>query len=241
MAAPSPPPSEIPVTLWAQFLRQLPRYGVGMLLLAAYQAAQYWFDTRLMRAIDWALAGERSSATWLGFLLIAVALGSFVIRVLSRVAVFNGGRIAEYELRRALLHRLQSLGPSFYRKMSTGEIMSRVTNDLTQVRLLLGFGILNVINTLFALASALTVTLSMSWKLTLASLATLPILLLVTPIGAALFDLDRAAVPRFEFRLTWQALAVTVATAVLAFVVARIAASRGSRSAGAEEVILRDG
>lgn len=180
MAAPSPPPSEIPVTLWAQFLRQLPRYGVGMLLLAAYQAAQYWFDTRLMRAIDWALAGERSSATWLGFLLIAVALGSFVIRVLSRVAVFNGGRIAEYELRRALLHRLQSLGPSFYRKMSTGEIMSRVTNDLTQVRLLLGFGILNVINTLFALASALTVTLSMSWKLTLASLATLPILLLVT-------------------------------------------------------------
>ncbi|MCC6898630.1 MAG: ABC transporter ATP-binding protein [Polyangiaceae bacterium] len=180
MAAPSPPPSEIPVTLGAQFLRQLPRYGVGLLLIAAYQAAQYWFDTRLMRAVNLALEGERASATWLGFLLIAVALGSFVIRVLSRVAVFNGGRIAEYELRRALLHRLQKLGPAFYRKMSTGEIMSRVTNDLTQVRLLLGFGILNVINTLFALASALAVTLSMSWKLTLASLGTLPFLLIVT-------------------------------------------------------------
>ena len=66
-------------------------------------------------------------------------------------------------------------------------------------------------------------------------------MLLVTAIGAELSDRNRAAVPRFEFRLTWQALAVTVATAVLAFVVARIAASRGSRSAGAEEVILRDG
>jgi len=79
------------------------------------------------------------------------------------------------------------------------------------------------------------------WSVVVALIAAVVAMLLVTPIGAALFDLDRAAVPRFEFRLTWQALAVTVATAVLAFVVARIAASRGSRSAGAEEVILRDG
>jgi len=180
MVRPSPPPSEIPVTLWAQFRRQLPRYGVGLLLLAGYQAAQYWFDTRLMQAVNLAVGGEHSAATLLGLALVGVAVGSFVIRVLSRVAVFNGGRIAEYELRRALLDRLQKLGPSFYRRMSTGEIMSRVTNDLTQVRLLLGFGVLNVINTLFALASALAVTLSLSWKLTLASLSTLPILLLVT-------------------------------------------------------------
>ena len=52
-----------------------------------------------------------------------------------------------------ILERFHELaGPSFYRRMSTGEIMSRVTNDLTQVRLLLGFGVLNVINTVFALA-----------------------------------------------------------------------------------------
>lgn len=176
----SPDPKDIPVTLGAQFVRQLPRYGVGLLLLAIYQAAQYWFDTRLMQAINLAVDARYSAATSLGAALIAVAVGSFVIRVLSRVAVFNGGRIAEYELRRALLDRLQRLGPAFYRRMSTGEIMSRVTNDLTQVRLFLGFGVLNVINTVFALSSALTVTLSMSWKLTLASLATLPILLLVT-------------------------------------------------------------
>jgi ATP-binding cassette subfamily B protein len=64
--------------------------------------------------------------------------------------------------------------------MSSGEIMSRVTTDHTQVRLLLGFGVLNVINTLFALVSALAVMLSISAKLTLASLAVLPILILVT-------------------------------------------------------------
>lgn len=176
----SPPADRIPVTLGAHFVRQAPRYGAGVLLIAAYQYAQYWFDTRLMRAVNFAMAEEYSRAKDLGALLVMVALGAFVIRVMSRVSVFNGGRIAEYELRRVLLDRLQKLGPAFYRQMSTGEIMSRVTNDLTQVRLLLGFGVLNVINTLFALVSALAVTLSLSWKLTLASLATLPLLLLVT-------------------------------------------------------------
>lgn len=173
----SSPAAEIPTTLWAHFKRQAPRYVVGLVLLAGYQYSQYWFDTRLKNAIDLALAGKTNMAASIGAWLVTVAVGAFGIRVLSRVAVFNGGRIAEYELRRALLHHLQKLGPSFYRRMPTGEIMSRATNDLQQVRLLLGFGILNVINTLFALVSALSVTLSMSVKLTLASLATLPILM----------------------------------------------------------------
>jgi ATP-binding cassette subfamily B protein len=176
----SPAAETIPVTLTAQFLRQAPRYGVGLLLLAAYQYAQYWFDTRLMTAINDAMAERYAAAARIGGYLVLVALGAFAVRVMSRVALFNGGRIAEYELRRALLYRLHKLGPSFYRRMSSGEIMSRVTNDLAQVRLLLGFGVLNVINTLFALISALSVTLSISWKLTLASLSMLPVLMLVT-------------------------------------------------------------
>ncbi len=172
--------SEIPVTLWGQAKRHAPRYGAGMLLLAAYQYAQYFFDTRMMTAIDAAVKGRAAYATHIGIILVSVSLGAFGIRVMSRMAIFNGGRIAEYELRKALLDRLQRLGPSFYRRMSTGEIMSRATNDLAQVRLLLGFGILNSFNTLFGLISAFSVTLSISWKLTLASLSSLPLLLVVT-------------------------------------------------------------
>jgi ATP-binding cassette subfamily B protein len=172
--------SEIPVSLWGQAKRHAPRYGAGMLLLAVYQYAQYFFDTRLMTAIDAAVKGRAAYATHIGIILVSVAMGAFGIRVMSRMAIFNGGRIAEYELRKALLDRLQRLGPSFYRRMSTGEIMSRVTNDLAQVRLLLGFGILNSFNTLFGLISAFSVTLSISWKLTLASLSSLPLLLVVT-------------------------------------------------------------
>jgi ATP-binding cassette subfamily B multidrug efflux pump len=170
----------VPVGLLGQFYRHAPRYLTGMLLLGAYQLFQWWFDTRMRRAINFATHGDRLHAVPLAELLVVAALAAFVVRVLSRVAVFNAGRIAEYELRKEILERLMKLGPSFYRRMSTGEIMSRVTNDLVQVRLLLGFGILNIINTGFALVSALAVTIPISPKLTLASLCPLPFVLLIT-------------------------------------------------------------
>ena len=176
----SEPIGRFPTGLRAQFLRHGPRYAVGVLLLATYQTSQYWFDTRLRSAINDALGPHHSRAVMLGLGLIAVMLGAGVVRVLSRVVVFNAGRDAEYELRSALEERLLALGPSFYRRMSTGEIMSRVTNDLAQVRLLLGFGVLNVINTVFALVSALAVTIPISGKLTVAALGPLPLLLLVS-------------------------------------------------------------
>ena len=173
LAAVDPVAASVPFGLWEQFGRQARRYAVGLLLLAVYQYSQYWFDTRFSIAINLADHHERGPAVELGIWLVAVALFAFGVRVLSRVAVFNAGRNAEYELRRVLSAKLLTLGPSFYRRMSTGEIMSRVTNDLTQVRLLLGFGVLNVISALF-------VILPMSPKLTAAAMLPLPLLLLVT-------------------------------------------------------------
>jgi ATP-binding cassette subfamily B protein len=64
--------------------------------------------------------------------------------------------------------------------MSPGELMSRATNDLMQVRLLCGFAILNIVNVLFGFASALQVMVKISGRLTLASFATLPLLIFIT-------------------------------------------------------------
>lgn len=171
---------KIPVDLPGQFKRHFPRYVAGLLLLAIYQTGQWWFDMTMQDAINAATSGRSERAVELGVLLILVSLGAFFVRVLSRVVVFNAGRIGEYELRSALLERLQSLGTAFYQKMPTGEIMSRATNDLMQVRLLLGFGILNAINTLFGLVSAFAVMISIEPKLTWAALAPLPVLFWVT-------------------------------------------------------------
>jgi len=169
-----------PLTLFGQFRARLGRYAVGFGLLLSYQVAQFWFDKRLMRAVDAARGGELRAAQWLAGSLVVIALAAFVVRVASRIAIFYAGRDAEYALRRALLDKLYDLGPSFYAKSGTGDLMSRATNDLAQVRLLLGFGVLNVINTALALISALSVMVSISVPLTVAALVPLPFLALVT-------------------------------------------------------------
>jgi ATP-binding cassette, subfamily B, multidrug efflux pump len=144
-----------------------------------YNYLQYWIDLLLADAMSGLLKGELSTSRMVGLGMALAAALAFITRVLSRLTIFNAGRFAEYELRTALLHHLHRLGPSFYRRMSTGDIMSRVTNDLQQVRGLLGFGVLNLFNTSFGLISALAVMLQFSVKLTIASLAPLPLLLLV--------------------------------------------------------------
>jgi len=143
--------------------------------------------------VDAGVAGNESETTRtvvIILVLVAVAAG---VRVLSRITIFHAGRDAEYELRGAMLSRLHHLGFSFFQRMPTGEIMSRATNDLGQVRLLLGFGALNILNTSFALISALSVMIEVSGRLTLAALAPFPVLILITrTYGRIIFARTRA-------------------------------------------------
>ncbi len=176
----SKPPTEFPSGLGEQFRRNIWLYGSGALLLLAQQLMMAKRDFLVKAAVDSADQGLRDAAISAALWMFAVSIGAAVVRVLSRVTMFTGGRNVEYELRAVLLARLHKLGPAFFRKMPTGEIMSRATNDLTQVRLLLGFGVMNIVSSLFALVSALYVMIRNSGRLTLAALIILPLLLLVT-------------------------------------------------------------
>ena len=168
------------------------RYMLGGVALALFQVAMNRIDWSSKHAIDAIVVHDRGEAGRAVRLLMAFAVLAFVARVASRWYIFNAGRDAEYELRTAFLRKLHLLGTSFYRTMGPGEIMSRATNDLVQVRLLLGFGILNVINVVLAFGSALQVMVTISPKLTLASLANVPVLVLLTrAIGKQLYGRTR--------------------------------------------------
>jgi ATP-binding cassette, subfamily B, multidrug efflux pump len=173
-------PGSLPTTLGGQFKRHVPAYLAGGLLLAGFQLALNRIDWLSKAAIDEVFGGAPERVTRPALFIFALALFSFVCRVGSRWFIFNAGRDAEYELRALLLHRLHRLGTAFYRTMSSGEIMSRSTGDLQQVRLLLGFGILNIVNVTFAFASAMQVMLHVSVRLTLASLVMMPVVFFTT-------------------------------------------------------------
>lgn len=180
-ATPSPiEPGSLPTSLGGQFRRHLPAYVGGTLVLGIFQLSLNRIDWLSKAAIDEVFGGAPEKVTRPAMMIFALALVAFVTRVASRWFIFNAGRDAEYELRAMLLHRLHRLGTAFYRTMSAGEIMSRSTGDLQQVRLLLGFGILNIVNVVFSFASALQVMVRISVRLTLVSFVMLPLLMVLT-------------------------------------------------------------
>jgi ATP-binding cassette subfamily B protein len=181
------------MTLGGQFRRQLPRYAAGTVMLAVFQLALNRIDWKSREAIDAVFGGAPERVTGPAVLILALAVLSFFTRVASRWFIFNAGRDAEYELRALLLHRLHRLGTAFYRTMSAGEIMSRSTGDLQQVRLLLGFGILNVINVVFAFASALQIMVRVSGRLTLVAFVMMPFMVVITrSFARSMFVMNRA-------------------------------------------------
>ncbi|HEY2366617.1 MAG TPA: ABC transporter ATP-binding protein [Polyangiaceae bacterium] len=169
-----------PTTLGGHFKRHLPAYILGAVFLAGFQLSMNRVDWLSKSAIDAVFGGDHARAIRSATIMLALAIAAFFTRIASRYYVFNAGRDVEYEVRQMLLEKLHDLGSAFYRRMSAGEIMSRATNDLGQVRLLFGFGVLNVVNVVFAFASALQVMLAISLRLTAAAFVMVPLVVFAT-------------------------------------------------------------
>ena len=140
----------------------------------------------LTLAIPWMLKGavealERSSplATIGRFsLLISVtALLLVGVRTWSRRLILGASRRVVCDLREALFAHLQTLPASFYSRHRTGDLMSRVVNDLRLIRSMFGPGILNAINVALLYSVGLALMLVLDPLLTAAAVLPYPLLL----------------------------------------------------------------
>ena len=111
--------------------------------------------------------------------IILAAVGGGLLRVVSRSLIFNAGRNVEYDLRNDLFAHFEKLPLSYYRSQSTGDLMSRAVNDINAVRVLLGPGFLNLVNTPLYLVYAVVFMFAMDPRLTLAVAASLTLLMWV--------------------------------------------------------------
>ena len=132
--------------LWEYLGRHRGLYALGVVSTLGYTAAFVAVPIlvgRVVQAINDGLGRDEIAerALWVGA-LTAVRAG---LRFLSRTQVFNAAREVEYEMRNDLFAHLQRLPQSFFYRWRTGDLMSRCVNDLTAVRLLLGPGLISVI------------------------------------------------------------------------------------------------
>ncbi|MEL7371149.1 MAG: ABC transporter ATP-binding protein [Myxococcota bacterium] len=177
MSADSGPRSARPRKIWEYFTRYRATFLLGILFLGLTQAAALSVPQLLRIATD-GLVAQSHDVVWnaaIGIMMLAVA--GAVVRILSRVLIFNSGRRVEYDIRSDVFGHLQALAPSFYQQMPPGQVMSRMVADLSQIRLLLGPGLLNLTNTALVYLVAIPLLLLMDWQLTLMALLPLPVLL----------------------------------------------------------------
>ncbi len=151
----------------------------GLLLLATngFQTAIPWF---IKDGIEAVRAGAPTGVllTAVQCLLGAAALQALT-RVFSRTVIYQAGRDIEAELRDDLFAHLTRLSPSFYDRRRTGDILSRATNDTSDIRMFLGVGFLQLCNTFFTYAVTVGTMLAMNPRLTLYALIPYPILVVV--------------------------------------------------------------
>ncbi len=166
--------------LWGYVRHYWPRYAFGGLCLVVTASLAMAVPYLLKRAIDAIEAGMpfRQVAIF-AFSIAGIAVVQAVVRTFSRALIFNVGRDVECDLRNELFAHLETLPVSYYQNQQTGDLMSRLINDVTAIRMLLGIGFLNLLNTPIYYAYGLTIMLALNVPLTFAALAPFPILLFV--------------------------------------------------------------
>ncbi len=94
-------------------------------------------------------------------IIVGLAVGLILVRTLSRILIFFPARLIERQLKGEMFKKLASFGKDYYDNNPTGTIISRVNNDINGVRMITGFGILQIGNILLSLS----VTPYKMWKL----------------------------------------------------------------------------
>jgi len=152
-----------------QYVRRNGGYYAGWAVIALAYAGTFvavpWLTGRTIDAIEAGRGAEEILRLALAVGILAVVGGG--LRYFSRVLVFNAAREIEYDIRDDLFAHLQRLPASFYFGWRTGDLMSRCVNDLNSVRLLLGPGLLQVVQTPVLFVGAFGLMLSMDWVLAL--------------------------------------------------------------------------
>lgn len=133
----------------------------------------------LKQGIDAMSAGRFAAVGTAAALLAGAALLRGGSRILSRLRFLQTARLIEIDLRRDLLSALLQRDAAFFDRQRTGDLLSRFTSDLANVRMFAGFGLLTLLNTALIYLLTISVLFYLSPGLTLIALGPYLLMLLL--------------------------------------------------------------
>ncbi len=161
--------------IWPYLRRYKRRFIAGFVCLTVGQTVGALVPLVIKAGIDDITRSTRLQelATVVG-VLIGLALFKAVFQFWTRWILIGISRDIEYDLRNDLFRHLLRLSQRYYTEHRTGDLMSKLTNDLNSVRNMLGPGIMYSATTLVMGLTTVVLMLDLDWRLTLVALAPLP-------------------------------------------------------------------
>ena len=165
-----------PVARLFVYFRRYPRkFVLGIASVIVSRALYLAAPGVLGYAVDELTRGVTVSRLALsGWLLIGLGVAGGVFRFLTRRILTGVSRDIEYDMRNEFFAHLQRLPAQYFQANRTGDLMSRATNDLNAVRMMIGPAVMYLSDTIFAFVVALILMISIDWRLTLVALVPLP-------------------------------------------------------------------
>jgi ATP-binding cassette subfamily B multidrug efflux pump len=159
---------------------------VAVLSLLLVSSANLATPLLIGRAIDEGIGPRRLGVIfvvvgWLVGLAVARAMFTFLQGYLAERA----SQGVAYDLRDALFERIERLSFSYYDRVQTGQLVTRLTSDVEQIRTFAGSGVVQLANAVVMLIGTTILLLYLDWQLALVALAIVPIIavLLVRFVG----------------------------------------------------------
>jgi ATP-binding cassette subfamily B multidrug efflux pump len=157
------------------------RYAGGaafLLLTNAFALLIPWFMKLAVEVLQHPQEA-RLSASACAQIIALLAVLHCITRIFSRTLILNAARIIEFRIRNDLFHHLTLLDLGYFSSSRSGDILSRFSNDLTNVRMLTGFGSMSAINTLLVYIAAVTMMLRIHPWLTFWAIIPFPLMVLI--------------------------------------------------------------
>jgi len=188
-------PALRPLLLLAPYVaRYKGRALAALLALTAAALATLAVPIALRRMIDFGFSGDRNLIDNYFAVMIGVVFVLAMASALRFYLVTTLGERIVSDLRSHVFSHLTTLSPSFFDRSQTGEVMSRLTADTTQIKAAVGASISIVLRNLFLFLGAAAMMVVTSPKLSLYVLAVIPIIVLpLVAFGRAVRRRSRAA------------------------------------------------
>ncbi len=157
--------------------------GIASLALTIW--ASVTIPEYIQKAIDTIILGRDSKDLFLHnvWMIFVFALFLIVVRTMSRSLFLVPGRLVERRLKGDMYKKLISFDKSYFDNNSAGSIISRVNNDINGVRMITGFGFLQIVNILLALSITPYKMIKMSPTLTLYAVVPVIVIFIIVRVG----------------------------------------------------------